>query len=167
MAESIKKSDIENEYYANKTLKIVRKMILGFIIIILLIHLLFDTGILIQTIIASSYTETTITYVDKKDSMSIYDRYIYSFENDEGKKQEIIVSIPKGDVVEQEIRIRYNKKNPQKYYTESATFNTSEIIFYIVKLIITVALIFRLFDKSLLNKITTLFRVPFPWNQNN
>ena len=49
--------------------------------------------------------------------------------------------------------IKYNENNPQDYYEEGAIMDKSEIIWYMVKIILMILLITLFFNKKLLCKI--------------
>ena len=134
---------------------ICKRIVLGIIIIGLLLFILLDTVLLKQTIKAKNYIDATATYVDKStnEEDSIFDDYLYTFTDKNGKEQEITVSISEDNEPDQEIKIKYNEKNPQDFYEESATLSKNEIIWYIVKVVILVLLIILFFNKKLLNKI--------------
>ena len=133
---------------------IYKRIILGLVIIALLIFVLIDTMLFKQTIKSRDYIDTTATYVDKKaDDDEIFDDYIYTFIDKNGNSQEIVVSISKDEEPEQEIKIKYNEKNPQDFYREGSTLSKSEMIWYAVKVVILILLILLFFNKKLLSKI--------------
>ena len=137
----------------NKVQLIYKRVILGVVILILLVLVLIDTAIFKQTIIARNYIDVTATFVDIKniEEDSIIKDYIYTFQDRQGKKQEIIVT--SSNSPEDEMHIKYNENNPQDFYEDGATFDTSGIIWYIVKLVALVLLIILFFNKKWLNKI--------------
>ena len=133
---------------------IVKRIVLGIIIFILFVMILFDIGIIKQTIKAKDYIDVTANLVDKKDDDSnIFDDYIYTFEDTNGKQQEIIVSISDNETVKQEMKIKYDKNNPQEYFYDGQTLDKVGIILFIVKIIIIILLIVLFFNKKLLSKI--------------
>lgn len=137
---------------------IYKRVIIGIIIVILLVLILIDTAIFKQTIISKDYPEVTAVYVNKKDDeeSNVFDDYIYTFTDKQGKQQEIIVSIPIDDNPQEEIKIKYNENNPQDYYEESSTMDKTGIIWYIVKVVAMILLIILFFNKRLLSKINIL-----------
>ena len=139
---------------------IYKRIIIGFIIAILLVLILFDTLLLRQTIISKDYPETTATFVKIKedDESSVFDDCIYKFYDKDGNEQEIIMSVSKDDVPRQELKIKYNEKKPQDYYTEDAIMDTKGIILYVVKSVVAALLIVLFFNKRLLNKISVSAR---------
>ena len=140
----------------DKVQLIIKRVILGVIILILLIFILIDTMIVKQTIKTKDYIDTTASYVSDKENKedSIFNDYIYSFVDKKGVKQEIVVSVSKDDTPDSEIKIKYNENNPQDYYEEGSTYGKSEIIWYVVKLIILLLLVLLFFNKKLLSKIS-------------
>lgn len=137
---------------------IYKRVIIGIIIVILLVLILIDTAIFKQTIISKDYPEATAVYVNKKgdEESNVFDDYIYTFTDKQGKQQEIIVSIPIDDNPQEEIKIKYNENNPQDYYEESSTMDKTGIIWYIVKVVAMILLIILFFNKRLLSKINIL-----------
>ena len=135
---------------------IYKRIILGIIILALLVIIVVDTFILRQTIISKDYIETIATYVDKSNDEedSIFYRCIYTFQDKQGNKQEIIVNVDKELTIKEKIKIRYDENNPQKYYREESTLDRTEFIWYIVIIIVTILLIIVFFNKKLLNKIS-------------
>ncbi len=141
--------------YFSKIQLIIARLVLGFIIFILLIILLFDYIMVRQTIIAKDYIETTANYVDIKEQNeedSFYIDYIYEFEDKKGNRQEIVVSGYEDEVPEPSIKIKYNEKNPQEYYEDSATYGVVGISFVVIKIIILMVLLTLFFNKNLLSK---------------
>ena len=135
---------------------IVKRVILGIIIFVLLLFILFETLIIKQTIKAKDYIETTATYVMEKENSedNVFNEHIYSFEDTHGNKQEIIVSVSKTDTVKNTIKIKYNKNNPQEFYEEGMTYGKSGIIWYVVKIVVLIALVVLFFNKKLLSKVS-------------
>ena len=135
---------------------IYKRIMLGIIITILFIIILFDTVLVRQTIISKDYIETTAVYVSRETDgeSDIFDDCIYTFIDKQENKQEIIVSISKDDEPEQEIKIKYNEKNPQDYYEEGSTMDKSGIIWYVVKIVALILLIITFFNKRILNRIS-------------
>ena len=135
---------------------IVKRVILGIIILVLLLFILFETLIIKQTIKAKDYIETTATYVMEKENSedNVFNEHIYSFEDTHGNKQEIIVSVSKTDTVKNTIKIKYNKNNPQEFYEEGMTYGKSGIIWYVVKIVVLIALVVLFFNKKLLSKVS-------------
>ena len=151
-----------NEEDAEKVIGIISKfqliykrVILGIIIIILFILTLIDTSILKQTIKAKNYVETTAVYALKKEDneSTVFDDYIYTFKDKNGREHEITISLSKDETAKEEIKIKYNENNPDDYYEEGATFDKSGFIWYIVKIVAMILLIVLFFNKKLLSKI--------------
>lgn len=134
---------------------IYKRVIIGIVIIILLVFTLLDTVIFKQTIEARNYIETTALLVDKTrdDENSVFDDYIYTFNDKQGKKQEIIISVSKDNSPSAEKKIKYNENNPQDYYEETSILDKSGIIWYVVKVVALILLIILFFNKKWLNKI--------------
>jgi len=163
-------TDIENQYslddetvqkimgVVEKVQLIIKRVILGIIIIVLLVIILIDTAIFKQTIVAKDYPEATAVYVNKNSDREsdVFDEYIYTFIDTQGREQEIVVSISKEDEPKEEIKIKYNENNPQDYYGEGAVMDKSGIIWYIVKIVAMILLIVLFFNRKLLNKINIL-----------
>ena len=139
----------------NKVQLIYKRVILGIIIVILLVFILIDTAIVKQTIKAKDYIDVTATYVDKKsdEESTVFDDYIYTFKDKNGKDQEIVVGVSKNEEPKEEIKIKYDENNPQDYYEEGQTFDKSGIIWYIVKIVALILLILLFFNKKKKNKI--------------
>lgn len=138
---------------------IYNRIVVGTIIIILLFFVLFDTAIIRQTIRARNFIEAKATFVEinTDNDSKVFDECIYTFEDKNGKQQEITTSISKNEAVKEEIIIKYNEKDPQDFYEEGQTFNKSGIIWYIVKVVILILLLVSFFNKSILNKINLSF----------
>ena len=134
---------------------IYKRVIIGIIITILLFFILFETVIVKQTIESKNYPETTAMFVERKtdEESTVFDDCIYRFTDKNGKQQEIIISISKNETPQQEIKIKYNENNPQDYYEEGATMDKSGIIWYIVKIVALILLIFLFFNKKILSKM--------------
>ena len=134
---------------------IYKRVIIGVIIAILLVFILIDSAIVKQTIVSKNYPEVTAILVDKKtDSEStVFDDYIYTFKDKQGRQQEITVSVSKNDEPKEEIKLKYNENNPQDYYEEGSTMDKSGIIWFIVKVVAMILLIILFFNKKLLSKV--------------
>ena len=159
---SVSENDMQKEENSEKVIAIIgkvqliyKRVILGIIIAILLVITLIDTAIFKQTLKARNYIETTAVYVDKKDNgeSSIFDDYIYTFEDNKGVQQKIIMSFSKDTHPEEEIKLKYNEDNPQDYYNDGMTFDKSEFIWYIVKIVVLILLVILFFNKKLLSKV--------------
>ena len=102
MEENIEKAEAVIE----KVLLIVKRIILGIIIAILLIFILFESFIVKQTFQAKDYIETTAILVEKKDDEedSVFDDYIYTFEDKEGKQQNIVISMSKESTAKDQVK---------------------------------------------------------------
>lgn len=164
LPEKMEEMDIEKQKQVEETVQkvegivskiqlIVKRVILGIAIAILLVVILIDTQIVKQTIKAKDYVETTAVYVTEGEEDNVFDNYIYTFEDRKGQQQEIIVSISKDKAAEQEIKIKYNENNPQEFYEEGTTYTKSDIIWYIVKIVIMILLIVLFCNKKILNKM--------------
>ena len=134
---------------------IIKRVILGIIIIILSVFVLVETFVLKQTIEARNYIETTAVFVDRKNNPedSIFDECIYKFKDKQGNEQEIIIGKDKDTTAKNKIIVKYNEKNPKEYYQEDSILDKTEIIWYIVKIVLLVLLIILFFNKKLLSKI--------------
>ena len=143
----VKEIDPEKQYQINQNIQkaevvmgkielIIKRVVLGIIIVILLILNLIDAIILKQTIMSKDYIETTAIYVDKKVDLedSIFDEYIYTFMGKDGNQKEIIYYFSKNENPKEEIKIKYNENNPQDYYDDGSTMEKSELIWFIIKL---------------------------------
>ena len=132
-----------------------KRVVIGILIAILLFFVIMDSVLLVQTIKAKDYIETTATYTERKSEKEdeVLDNYIYSFEDKQGNTQEITVGISKDSEPEQQIKIKYNEKNPQEYYEESALLDNSGIIWFVVKIVGLIILIVVFFNKKVLSKI--------------
>ena len=135
----------------NKVQLIYKRVILGIFIVILLVLTLIDTAIFSQTLKARNYVEIVATYVDKKETSEseVFDDYVYVFTDKNGNQHEIIESY-----AQEEISIKYNENNPEDYYTESALLDKSGMIWYIVKVVALILLVFLFSNKKLLSKIS-------------
>ncbi len=138
---------------------IYKRIVLGIIIAILFAFTLIDTFILKQTIVARNYVDTVAIFTERKeiDDSEIFDDCIYTFEDKNGMQQEIVIDVSKNEEPENEIRIKYDPNNPQKYYEEGGILNKSGLIWYFVKIIGLVLLTILFFNKKLLNKINISF----------
>ena len=72
--------------------------------------------------------------------------------NKNGNKQEIVISVGKDNQPEDKIKIKYDENNPNEFYEEGSTFNTSGMIGYVIKIIILIVLIIIFFNTKLLRK---------------
>ena len=135
--------------------KNLKRVILGIIIIIVLVLTLIDTAILKQTIKAKNYIETTATFVRENENYDsdVFSECVYSFTDKSGKEYEITEIIARENGIDDTIKIKYDENNPQEYYSEGATLDKKEIIWYIVKIVLLVLLIVLFFNKKLLSKI--------------
>ena len=134
---------------------IYKRVIIGIAILVLVAISLFDTLLLKQTIVSKDYPEATAEYVSTKDEQEsdVFKECIYTFTDKNGKQQEIIISISKDEQPENEVKIKYNEKDPQDYYQEESTLDKSEIIWYIVKIVAIILLTILFFNKKLLSKV--------------
>ena len=134
---------------------IIKRVILGIIIGVLIVLIIIDTMLVKQTIRSKDFIDTIATYIEKKEDEeeSVFDDYIYTFKDKSGNDKQIVVSISKDKTPENEIRIKYNEKNPEDYYEENSTLDRTGIIWYVVKIVSLVLLIFLFFNKKLLSKI--------------
>ena len=160
-AMDLERSDQLREQMANvedlidKFQLIVKRVILGIIIFVLFLFNVFDFFIVRQTILSRNFIETTATLAGKsgESDSEITSDYVYTFEDKKGNQQEIVVSVFQDDVVENEIKIKYNEKDPQDFYEEGQTFDKSGLLWFGVKVVIMILLIVLFFQKKLLNKI--------------
>ncbi len=138
----------------SKVSVIYKRVIIGVIIVILAILIIIDSIILKQTIKSKDYIDAMAILVDQKEENdTIFDDYIYSFEDKEGQMQEIIYSVSEGDVPEDEILIKYNENDPQDYYTTGQTLSKSGMIGFIVKIVIMILLMLLFSSRKALDKI--------------
>lgn len=132
-----------------------KRIVIVLIIIVLLVLIAIDTAIVKQTIKSKDYIETTAVYVGEKkdDEADIFDDHIYTFEDKEGKQQEITYSVSRGETPEKEINIRYNEKDPQDYYSKGQIITKWGVVWYIVKIVAVILLVLLFFNEKLLKKI--------------
>ena len=133
----------------------IKRIIIGIIIFILLILCIFDLLMIKQTLDAKDYIDTTAVFVEERESSDseMLKDCVYSFVDKNGNKQEIVVSLFKDNQVENEIKIKYNEKNPQDYYEEDQTYDKNGIIWFIVKIVVIILLVILFFNKKLLSKV--------------
>ena len=143
------------EVALEKFLLIYKRIILGIVIFILFVINLFFIPILRQTIISKDFIKTTAVLVNKKEDTkdNIFDDYIYTFKDKQGNEQEIIISFSKNEIPEDTVNLKYNKNNPKEFYNENEIMNKSELIWYIVRIVVMILLIILFFNKKLLSKI--------------
>lgn len=134
---------------------VVKRIVLGIVIFFLFFSVLFDTGLVIQTVTSRNYINVTAEYVETKETEEdeVFNDVLYSFTDTKGRTQIITEFVSKDETPANEISIKYNEDDPQKYYGEGATLKISGSIFYLVKIIILVVLIVLFFNKNLLSKI--------------
>ena len=139
----------------DKVSLIIKRVILGVIIFVLLLMVLFDTGLFVQTMKSKDYIETTAEYVERKSSSddSVFDDRIYTFKDKEGNDHEITITLAKDTPSDTQIKIRYDENNPQEFYEEGSTLDKTGMIIYIVKAVVLLLLIFLFFNKKLLSKV--------------
>ena len=152
---TLKKIDKKVVDAIGKVSLIYKRVIIGIAILVLVALTLFDTLLLKQTIKSKDYPEATAEVVTKKEvsESDVFDDYIYTFTDKNGKQQEIVISISKDEQPEREVKIKYNEKDPQDYYQESSVLDKSGIIWYIVKIVAILVLIILFFNKKLLSKV--------------
>ena len=139
----------------NKIVYIYKKIVLGIIILVLAILVLIDGIIFKQTMEARNYIDAVAEYVEIKESEedSVFNEALYSFTDKKGNTHTFEEIYSKDESPEMEIRIKYNENDPDDYFTEGATLTKSGIIWFVVKIIVLVLLIFLFFNKKLLSKI--------------
>lgn len=139
----------------NKIVYIYKKIVLGIIILVLAILVLIDGIIFKQTIEARNYIDTVAEYVEIKESEedSVFNEALYSFTDKKGNTHTFEEIYSKDESPDMEIRIKYNENDPDDYFTEGATLTKSGIIWFVVKIVVLVLLIFLFFNKKLLSKI--------------
>ena len=139
----------------NKIVYIYKKIVLGIIIFVLAILVLIDVIIFKQTIEARNYIDTVAEYVEIKESEedSVFNEVLYSFTDKKGNTHTFEEIYSKDESPDMEIHIKYNENNPDDYFTEGATLTKGGIIWFVVKIIVLVLLIFLFFNKKLLYKI--------------
>lgn len=139
---------------ADKVGIVVKRVIIGIAIFVIALLLLFDVGMIKQTIKAKDYIDTTATLVSESDEHGeVFTDYVYTFTDNNGKKHDIVISLSSGDSPEQEINIKYDPTNPEDFYQDSNTYDKSGIIGFVVKIVIEIILIILFFNKKLLSKI--------------
>ena len=139
----------------NKIVYIYKKIVLGIIILVLAILVLIDGIIFKQTMEARNYIDAVAEYVEIKESEedSVFNEALYSFTDKKGNTHTFEEIYSKDESPEMEIRIKYNENDPDDYFTEGATLTKSGIIWFVVKIVVLVLLIFLFFNKKLLSKI--------------
>ena len=139
----------------NKIVYIYKKIVLGIIILVLAILVLIDGIIFKQTMEARNYIDAVAEYVEIKESEedSVFNEALYSFTDKKGNTHTFEEIYSKDESPDMEIRIKYNENDPDDYFTEGATLTKSGIIWFVVKIIVLVLLIFLFFNKKLLSKI--------------
>ena len=139
----------------NKIVYIYKKIVLGIIILVLAILVLIDGIIFKQTMEARNYIDAVAEYVEIKESEedSVFNEALYSFTDKKGNTHTFEEIYSKDESPDMEMRIKYNENNPDDYFTEGATLTKGGIIWFVVKIIVLVLLIFLFFNKKLLSKI--------------
>ena len=139
----------------NKIVYIYKKIVLGIIILVLAILVLIDGIIFKQTMEARNYIDAVAEYVEIKESEedSVFNEALYSFTDKKGNTHTFEEIYSKDESPDMEIRIKYNENDPDDYFTEGATLTKSGIIWFVVKIVVLVLLIFLFFNKKLLSKI--------------
>ena len=131
---------------------IFKRIILGIIIAILFIFILFDIAIIKLTIKAKNYPETVATLIDKKNN-EINNKFVYCtyiFKDKKGNNQEIVTIITENEIPQEQMKIKYNEDNPDEYYDESSIYDTSEFIWFVIRIIILILLVILFINKKLL-----------------
>ena len=141
----------------DKTQIIVKRVIIGVIIVPLSFSVLFDLIIIKQTIKAKDYINTKAIYVEDQETIESSDSisidYKYNFKDKNGNNHEITYNVPKDETPKNEINIKYNENNPQEYFEEGTTMDKSGFIWFLLKCIAIVVLVILFFNKKLLSKI--------------
>ncbi len=133
---------------------IYKRVILGIIMLVLLILLIIDAIIIKQTIKTKDYPEATAVYVSQKDSDSkSFNDYIYTFEDKNGNKQEIVLSVASNNEPKEKIKIRYNEDNPKEYYEEGSTMQKKDYIWFTIKVLLMISFIGLFFNSKALRKM--------------
>ena len=142
------------ENIISKVSIIYKRVIIGIIILVLIVLIIIDSVLLKQTIKSKNYPEAIAILINESESNStVYDDYVYTFEDKKGVMQEIIVSFSKGEIPDDDIKIKYNEKDPQDYYLEGSTLDKKGIIWFGVKIVIMALLMVLFSSKKLLDKI--------------
>ena len=129
-----------------------KRIILACVIAFLIFLTVFDFLIIFQTIKAIGYTETTATFVSKtEDPSSKLTNYIYTYKDKKGV--EYSADISTSLLLDEKIKIKYNKKNPEQFYSPGGLMDVGKLIWFIVKLVAIVLLILLFFNKEELRKI--------------
>lgn len=138
----------------SKVSVIYKRIIIGVIIFILIISTIIDSILFKQTLKSKDYINAMAILVDQKEENdTVFDDYIYSFEDKNGQMQEIIYSVSEGDIPEDELVIKYNEKDPQDYYTKDQILSKNGKIGFIVKIVIMILLMLLFSSKKALDKI--------------
>ena len=135
----------------SKVQLIIKRVILGMIIVVLFVFILFDTMLLKQTIKSKNYTQTIATYADKKEDS---DECNYIFTDKKEKEHKVSITCSEGFDIKDKIKVKYNEKNPKDFYEETALLNRKGITWYVVKVLALILLIVLFFNKKLLSKIS-------------
>ena len=137
----------------SKAQLIIKRIILGIIILVLFVFILIDTALLKQTLKSKKYIETTATFIEKKDKNDDFYECIYVFKDKKGNENNITISCSEESSIKDKIKVRYNEKNPEDFYEENALLNKKGIIWYVVKIIALILLTVLFFNKRILSKI--------------
>lgn len=140
----------------NKFAKIQKIMLLLFVIFIAVIILLFQIGIVKQTIESADYVPTTATYVrmDINEEASELCKYVYEYEDKNGNSYEATVtSSAEEGTFDRTIEIKYDESNPEKYVTKSMIFEGTDYLYVALDIIVIIVCVMLLFNDRLLSKI--------------
>ena len=139
----------------DKVQLIYKRIVIGIIIVVLLVLIFIDALLFKQTLESKNYIETTATLLEVKEKSEneVFDEAIYVFKDKQGNEQKITISVDSGSGIDQEIKIKYNENNPEKYYEESALLSKSGMIWFVVKIVAVILLILLFLNKNLLYKI--------------
>ena len=140
---------------AEKISLIYKRVILGIIISILIVMILFDTIFVKQTIISRNYEETTAEFIgySVKEGYDPNPNAIYKFRDKKGNEYSVNIISSDNEEEKKEIKVKYNKEDPNDYYVESSLMDKKDIILYVVKIVICILLIILFFNKKLLSKV--------------
>lgn len=127
---------------------IIKKVIIGIIVLVLIVFTFIDSLLLKQTIKARNYERTNATYTNSKDDFN--DR-IYVFKDNEGKEHKTYLPSLENSKPKILVKVKYNINDPEENYNENELLSTSQIIFYIIKIIAIIILLMILFNKNPIN----------------
>ncbi len=137
---------------------IYRRIVVAGLAGVLLLFILADAGVFVQTYRARNFIRTQATYVAEKNDIDsdIFKECIYSFVDRKGQKHEIVITLSSDELetMGEDREILYNEKDPEDFYTKNAVYERTEIpsiiMWNVVKIIALIFLIVLFFNKELL-----------------